>query len=405
MTKNRNFEIVVKLGDGARGFVVVDSMLGNTSSGGVRIAEDISLCEVRQLARAMTYKYGFLYLERGGAKCGIRIPDSIVGRARIRLLEKFGARIAPIIQHGIYYPGMDMNCGSDELRAIYRGAELSLGELTDTSYFTAMSLAQVIMACTALERPRQNRRFTVAIEGFGNVAKNLALRLPSDRYRIVAVSTLSGGVYNMLGLNALQLSMREKYHDSFVHHLPGESLIPKEILLGLEVDFLVPSARISCINPSNVDQIKARYVVPAANAPYAENCHKRLSERGVVALPGFVCNSGGVFASSLYDSGVTMERIDRLFDDQFKPVVQALLVASRRTGESPVNIASDIAVQHVKYNMSNMHRSLAEKAFTKAEKKIMPHWMRGQIVLSRFEKGLVKLRSELDCFKPNEVAA
>lgn len=405
MIIGHNFEIEVKLGKGIRGFVVIDSMLRNTSSGGVRIAEDISLCEVRFLARAMTFKYGFIGLDRGGAKCGISIPDDIVGPARLKILEKFGTKIAPIIQRGIYYPGMDMNCGPEELRAIYRGAGIMLGELTDTSYFTAMSLARAIKACAAMERPNRDRMLTVAIEGFGSVAKQLALRLPSDQYRIVAVSTAAGGLYNMFGFSSLQLGMRDKYGDAFVHHLPGKPLVPKEDILGLDVDFLVPSARIFCINPKNVDQVKARYVVPAANAPYAKDCHRKLSARGVVGLPGFVCNSGGVYASSLYDSGVKTERIDHLTSELFQPMVEALLIASRRTGESPVDIASRIAVQHVKSTLGEVHNSLASKAATVFERKVLPQWMRGQIVLSRFERGLVRLRAELERFESREVAA
>jgi len=405
MTRGRNFEIVVNLGKGAQGVVVVDSMLRNTSSGGVRIAEDISLGEVRRLAREMTLKYGFVGLERGGAKCGIRIPDDIVGASRIALLEKFGAKIAPIIQRGIYYPGMDMNCGPEELRAIYRGAGLSLGDLTDTSYFTAMSLHKVILACASSDFYRLNRPFTVAIEGFGSVAKHLATRLPSETYRIVAVSTIAGGLHNVLGLNRLQLMMREGEGDAFVHSLPGEPIVPKEDILTMDVDFLVPSARVSCINEKNVERIKARYVVPAANAPYADDCHKRLHERGVTCLPGFVCNSGGIFASSLYDSGVPIDRIDRLSAELFQPVVKALLNASRRTGESTVDIATRLALQHVKTRQENMGRSFAAKAISRAERDFLPQWVRGHRFLSRFGKGLVKLRAELNHFERAEVAA
>ncbi len=370
----------------------------------MRIAKDISLDEVRRLAREMTFKYGFLGLERGGAKCGIRIPEHVTGDSRIAVLERFGAKIAPIIQRGIYYPGMDMNCGPDELRAIYRGAGLGLGALTDTSYFTAMTLHKVILSCAASGFYKLPRPFTVAIEGFGNVARHLASRLPSESYRIVAVSTISGGLHNVLGLNRLQLMTREGEGAAFVHHLPGKPIVPKEDILKLDVDFLVPSARIHCVNEKNVEQIKARYVVPAANAPYADGCHGKLHERGVTCLPGFVCNSGGVFASSLYDSGVPAERINRLSAELFQPVVASLLKASRRTGESTVDIAARVALGHVK-DRKERGRSFAARVISRAERDLLPKRVRGKRFLSRFGKGLVDLRTELNALEHSEVAS
>jgi hypothetical protein len=98
-------------GDGYEGFVVVDSLVGDTSAGGVRIYDDLELAEIGDLAREMSLKYALFRLPRGGAKAGLRLAPGLSGEERLRALRDFGRKLGPIVRNGIYNPGMDMNCG------------------------------------------------------------------------------------------------------------------------------------------------------------------------------------------------------------------------------------------------------------------------------------------------------
>ena len=113
---------VLVTGPGYEGHVVIDTLVEDRSAGGVRITSDLPLDEVRELASEMSLKYALFHLPRGGAKAGLRMSDDLDREARLSALEDFGRKLAPIIGNAIYSPGMDMNCGPDELRAIYRGA-------------------------------------------------------------------------------------------------------------------------------------------------------------------------------------------------------------------------------------------------------------------------------------------
>src|ERR1039457_44521 len=152
-------------GGTAAAYVVIDTATNGTSSGGVRIAEDISQQEIRALSREMTLKFSFIGLPRGGAKSGVMMPAGTTVEQKRAILYEFGRRLAPIIEKGVYYPGMDMNCGPDDLRAIYAGAGFPLGAITDTSYFTAISIFNAIEAVR--QGCASDRPLTVAIEGFG----------------------------------------------------------------------------------------------------------------------------------------------------------------------------------------------------------------------------------------------
>ncbi|MFP5221216.1 MAG: Glu/Leu/Phe/Val dehydrogenase dimerization domain-containing protein [Acidobacteriota bacterium] len=332
------------LGDGVSGHAVVDSLVNGTSSGGVRIVSALNPGEVRTLSSEMTLKYAFFGLPRGGAKCGISMPDGLAGKERLRLLEEAGQCLGPLIRHGTYYPGMDMNCGPDELRAIYRGAGIRLGELTDTSLFTAVFAASAVTACGESQAGDEERPLDVAVEGFGNVGAHLASRLDPKRYRIVAISTIAGAVFNSRGFSPSELTQARKLHgNDLVMHLPGERLEPKERLLELDVDILVPAARVGSIDESNEAGIRAACIVPVANAPCTGEALRRLQERGIMVLPGFVCNAGGVLGSSLYDRGVSAVQVDDLAKGPYRDVVRELVRTARAAGLQPTEVARKVA--------------------------------------------------------------
>lgn len=324
-------------------FTVIDTLTCMTSSGGVRIYEDVDLEEVKLLAREMSLKFGFIGLPRGGAKSCLRIHAEASIPEKLALCEKFGRRLAPIIHTGLYYPGMDMNCGPDELRAIYRGAGLELGSITDSSFFTAVSVAASMAAVR--EYLQVARPLTVAIEGFGSVAAHLASRLPEDQFRVVAVSTRDGAVGTRRGFAAAELvSLRHQYGDAFVRHVPGGETLALENVLSADVDIFVPAARVHSINENTVRLVRAQAVVPVANAPFTSGALAELHARGVICLPGFVSNSGGVFASGLYDSGVPIGNIEAIASGLFCKIVFDVLVKSSECAISPVTFAEQLAL-------------------------------------------------------------
>jgi glutamate dehydrogenase/leucine dehydrogenase len=83
-----------------------------------------------------------------------------------------------------------------------------------------------------------------------------------------------------------------------VEHGANESR-PREDLFELEVDVLVPGARPDSISAAVAERLRCAVVSPGANIPYAPGAVDVLHRRGIVAIPDFISNSGGVH---LYES-------------------------------------------------------------------------------------------------------
>lgn len=328
------------------GHVVIDTVVEGQSAGGVRIADDLPLDEVRELAREMSLKYALFLLPRGGAKSGLRMAGGLTREARLAALEDFGRRLTPILSNGIYNPGMDMNCGPDELRAIYRGAGIELGRITDTSWFTAMTVFHAVEA-VADRLGITSRPVTVAIEGFGSVARHLAARMDPARYRIASLATIEGAVRGREPFAPDQAGQaRDAHGDQLVHHLDGDAVTREDVLTD-DVDILLPSSRIWSITTGIAEAMQARAVVPIANAPYSEGTVAILHRRGVLCLPGYLSNSGGVLASSLADSGLPVPEVESLLATHYRPLVDRILHVAGLQERPGTEVTEQVARAHM----------------------------------------------------------
>ena len=177
--------------------------------------------------------------------------------------------------------------------------------------------------------------------------------LPQDRYHIVGLATTEGGIARESGFSIADLTAARAAHgDRLVHHLNGQTL-PREAVAALPADVFLPAARTRSIGMSLADALQVKAVIPIANAPYAEGVVARLHARGIVSLPGFVTNCGGVFASSLHDSGVPRDQIARIFGPGYRHTVARLLERARSLGQSPVDTATLVAERALEQRLKN----------------------------------------------------
>ena len=333
--------IIQAAGPGYSGFLIIDTLYRNRSSGGVRIAPDLEIQEVLDLAREMSHKYAILRLPRGGAKAGLRMPLGIPAGDRTRALRDFGRHLRPLIETGLYYPGMDLGCGPEDLMDIYRGAGIVIGPPTDSSFFTALSVAASLQAAvTALGLHAPVR---LGIAGYGRVADHLIRLLPTPTFQVVSVATLEGGRHATNGFASADLvRLRAEWGDRLIHHLPGDALAPEAVLVEA-CDVLLPAARTRALDRDTAARLRTRAVLPIANAPYDDGVVETLTAKGVLCLPGFVVNSGGVLGSSLYDQGISRPHIERFFAGDYREFVLDLLRTAGQRGMSPVALAQKLA--------------------------------------------------------------
>ena len=141
--------------------------------------------------------------------------------------------------------------------------------------------------------PRDAR---VVIQGFGNVGSWAARIIHEIGYRVIAVSSVDGGVYNSDGLNTPRLF---KYQDKtgMFEGFPGAEPISNNEFLELECEMLIPAAIDNLITDENSKNIKAHLILKAANHPITPEADRILSEGGVTILQDILVNAGGVIVS------------------------------------------------------------------------------------------------------------
>jgi len=343
-------------GDRVLGYVVIDSTIDGRAVGGFRMMPDVDEAEVRELARAMTLKYGFLGLRSGGAKAGvIGDPDSPI-EERCRIAAAFGQAIAPLLRDRIYVPATDMGTGPEELRALRKGAGLasygsrhvgaSTGEYTG---LTVWAGAQAAARHIGLDLGQAS----VAIEGFGKVGQALARLFVADGSTVIGISTSHGALFNPKGLDISSLIELSKTHGSCVtdHYANAERFDPKA-LLEFSVDVLCPCARNHSIHRGNVSKVDAQMLAPGANAPITAEAERVLFDRGVICLPDFVANSGGVLGGTMGYSGIDTADVQRFIRGYVDRRIADLLRTAAERQVLPRFIAEEIATK----NIRNMKR-------------------------------------------------
>jgi len=337
----------VASGSTAMGYVVIDSVVAGRSCGGLRMLPDIDEEEMRGLARAMTLKYGFLGLPQGGAKAGVRgDPEASQEERRLRL-GAFGRAIFPLLRSRVYVPGTDMGTNNADIRRMLAAVGVPAGrrELRGTSsgYYTALSVKAGARQAAKHIGMRLSGS-SVAIEGFGKVGSALAGLLAEANARVVAISTVKGAIFNHHGLDVTRLKdLAAKEGSRMVELYPEAERIDRPAMLELAVDFLCPCARHNSLHSENASRVKARVICPGANNPVTPEAEYMLSKRGVLCMPDFVTNCGGVLGGTMEFASVSKIRISAFIERRIGARIAWLLSEAARQDILPREVAEKIA--------------------------------------------------------------
>jgi glutamate dehydrogenase (NAD(P)+) len=337
----------VASGSSAMGYVVIDSVVVGRSCGGLRMLPDIDEEEMRALARAMTLKYGFLGLPQGGAKAGVRGDPESSQEERWLRLKAFGCAIAPLLRSRTYIPGTDMGTNNADIRYMLRavGVPVRRRELRgrDSGYYTALTVkAGAKQAAKHMGLTLSGA--SVAIEGFGKVGSALAGLLAEANARVVAISTLKGAIFNPKGLDVTRLKdLAAKKGSRVVELYPEAERMDRAALLELPVDLLCPCARHNSLHTDNAARVKARIICPGANNPVTPEAEHTLFKQGVLCMPDFVTNCGGVLGGTMAFASVSNTRIAAFIERHIGARVEWLLNEAARQRVLPREIAVRIA--------------------------------------------------------------
>ncbi|MDN6748460.1 MAG: glutamate dehydrogenase, partial [Brevibacterium sp.] len=280
---------------GAHGFVVIDTLVRETASGGLRMRQGCTLEEVRGLAEGMTRKEaihlrpGRRYVPVGGAKGGIDFDPRAPGATDI--LGRFLVAMNPIMR-AYWALGEDLGVRQNDIDDILAesglGSGLSAVEkllddpnaaaaraaaafstivdgVTQDELVGGLGVATSVIA--ALEADgRDPASASAVIQGFGSMGGASARFLAEAGVSIVGIADADGFVSNPAGLDVeALLATRDSFGGIDRATLrPGDQDGDRGDWLAADADVLVPAAVSYAITPENCETITAGLIVEAA---------------------------------------------------------------------------------------------------------------------------------------------
>ena len=134
------------------------------------------------------------------------------------------------------------------------------------------------------------------------------------------------------------------------NYKPGEAL-PNEAIFELDVDVLIPAALKDVINEGNWQNIKAKVIVEGANIPMRTDIENKLSDKGVLIVPDFVANAGGVISSYVEYINGTPEKMFKLVEEKIKKNTKLVLEKAKKEKMNPREAALEIAKMRIREKM------------------------------------------------------
>ena len=292
---------------GLKAVLVVDNVAKGPSIGGVRMATDVSTEECVRLARAMTFKNAAAGLPHGGGKV-VLVGDPKMPKQQKEILIRGLACALQEIEQYIFAPdmGTDEECMAwvkDEIGRVV-GLPREVGGIPlDEIGATGWGLSHVVdVALGFCKFNIEDARFVV--QGFGAVGKNVTNFLSQDGAIPVAVSDSSGTIYNPDGLDVKKLIALKADGKSVTDYADGEKR-DCDAIIDIECDIWIPAARPDVIHIYNVDRLNTKMVVEGANIPVTHAAEKILQKKGILCVPDFIANAGGVICAAMEYQGAS----------------------------------------------------------------------------------------------------
>ncbi|HZA06676.1 MAG TPA: Glu/Leu/Phe/Val dehydrogenase dimerization domain-containing protein, partial [Nitrososphaeraceae archaeon] len=335
--------------------------------------------------RTMTWKCAAAGLPFGGAKSGIIAdPDKV---DRVAWMKSFAKMIKPycptqyIAATDIGTTELDMAIFAHEIGDMRActGKPAELGgiphELGTTGYgvTTALETAiEVLEESHTLHITKKQAK--VCVQGFGNVGSFTARFLDSAGIKVVAISDVSGFIYNKDGLNIPRL-MTDMKGKTRLSELRGSSydINDRDGIFEVDSDIFIPAAVGDVITDRTASKLlknRVKIIVEAANLPTSPSASGYLHKNNVWVIPDFIANAGGVIGSFVEYQGRTEKEAFELIRYKIVKAVRTVLAESIMREENPRTLATEMSKQIV-YRAMLLRKgaiNVAREAYARVDK-------------------------------------
>ncbi|KPK24424.1 MAG: glutamate dehydrogenase [Desulfobacterales bacterium SG8_35_2] len=344
--------------------LVVDNVAKGPSIGGIRMAEDVSTEECVRLARAMTFKNAAAGLPHGGGKIVVYGDPKMDKKQKQKILRGLASSLRNEEDY-IFAPdmGTDEECMAwikDEVGRVV-GLPREVGGIPlDEIGATGWGLSHVTdVALNFCDFDIKGAR--VVIQGFGAVGKNCALFLRDQGAVLVATADTQGIVYNADGLDVDALVKLKEQGKSVIEYSDAKKM-NGEALIDIECDIWIPAARPDVIHDDNVGRLKTRLVVEGANIPITHSAETTLHKRGILCIPDFIANAGGVICAAMEYRGSNKTAVFQSIEEKLRRNTQMVLDRMKNENILPRQAAVELATERVRKAMSYRRFSLFSTA-------------------------------------------
>jgi glutamate dehydrogenase (NAD(P)+) len=333
--------------------LVVDNIARGPAIGGMRMAEDVSTEECFRLARAMTFKNAAAGLPHGGGKIVIYGDPRMPKGAKQQLLRGLAQALRTETTY-IFAPdmGTDEECMAwirDEVERVVALPRDIGGIPLDEIGATGWGLSHVAEVASRY-CDLQLKGARLVVQGFGAVGRHVSRFLVARGAVLVAVADSRGSTFNPKGLDVEQLLALKEQGRSVADYADGQRL-DREDVVDVECDIWIPAARPDVINEDNVQRLNTRLVIEAANIPITEGAERILHEKGVLYVPDFIANAGGVICAAMEYHGATESSALAAIEEKLRRNTEIVLKNAQQGGILPRQAAYDMAVERVRRAM------------------------------------------------------
>ncbi|MBI2027524.1 MAG: Glu/Leu/Phe/Val dehydrogenase [Deltaproteobacteria bacterium] len=329
------------------GYRVQHNMTLGPAKGGIRYHPDVDLSETTALAMLMTFKCSVVGLPLGGAKGGVRCDPTAMSRNELqRLTRRYTSEISNFIGPTKDVPAPDI--GTDQqtmawmmdtysqevgfaIPDVVTGKPIEIGGSLGRTDATGRGVVYALMEAAKYLDIALDENINVVVQGFGKVGNSAARKIEKIGCKVVAISDVSGGIYNKKGLN---LDALEKYvkDNGTMKGSPDGDFVTNEEILELPCHILVPAAISNQITEKNASRIQCKIIAEGANGPTTFEADQILHDKNVFTIPDIVANAGGVTVSYFewvqgiqklfWSEKEVNNRLWNIMSDAFRRVVQ-----------------------------------------------------------------------------------
>lgn len=312
--------------------------------GGVRFHPQVTEDEVKALSFWMSMKCALINIPFGGGKGGVVVDPKTLSKGELAQLARgYVRKLFPLLGPEQDVPAPDVNTNAEimswmvdeyeliksqqrgstpglvdyeislngyampvaakrksplwltDIAASFTGKPVRLGGSEGREEATGFGGGVVLREAVRLGLLGRSPK-TIALQGFGNVARHFAESIKSLGFSIVALSDSQGGIYNENGFDIAKVEQYKKERGK-LEGFPGAHTITNKELLELAVGVLVPAALENVLTRDNASKVKAKLIIELANGPTSLEADSYFTQNHMPVIPDILANNGGVCVS------------------------------------------------------------------------------------------------------------